>query len=92
MIFDKSGKSTEKILGYSRLDLMAHIEKQFTKGMNWEKLMLGEIHIDHIIPVSAFAVTSVESDGFSACWALSNLRPLWAAENLSKSDKRTHLI
>jgi len=44
-------------------------------------------HIDHIIPVSAFNFTKPEHIDFNKCWALSNLQPLWAEENLSKHKK-----
>lgn len=88
----KGSQRTEEILGYSIHELVAHIERQFTKGMTWEKLMAGEIHIDHIIPVSHFKAESVDSDEFRACWALTNLRPMWADENRSKSAKILTLL
>lgn len=88
----KAKQSTEKILGYSAKELADHLERQFTKGMTWEKFLAGEIHIDHIIPVASFKAESTDSAEFRACWALANLRPLWAADNLAKSDKITHLI
>lgn len=88
----KANQTTENILGYSARELASHIERQFTKGMTWEKLLSGEIHIDHIIPVSSFKAESISSQEFKACWALSNLRPMWAADNLAKSDAIIHLI
>lgn len=92
MVLDKAGVTTELILGYSRHELVAHIERQFTKGMSWEKVLSGEIHIDHIIPVSSFACTSVNDPDFKACWSLGNLRPMWAKDNLSKQDKILTLL
>ncbi|TQK10236.1 hypothetical protein [Herbaspirillum sp. SJZ107] len=92
MIQDKAGAATMVILGYSREELVAHIERQFTKGMSWAKVLAGEIHIDHIIPVSHFQCRSIHDPGFKACWALSNLRPLWAKDNLSKQDKILTLL
>lgn len=53
---------------------------------------MGEWHIDHIVPLSAFDITTEDSDGFKRAWALSNLRPLWAAENLKKSSARNFLL
>lgn len=88
----KGARSTEEILGYTRSDLISHIEKQFSPGMSWGKVMSGEIHIDHIRPVASFKAVSVDSDDFRACWALSNLQPLWADENRRKRDKVLHLI
>lgn len=92
MVLDKAGITTEQILGYARQELVAHIERQFTKGMSWERLLAGEIHIDHIIPVSHFRCSSINEPGFKACWALSNLRPMWAKDNLSKQDKILTLL
>lgn len=83
---------TEKFLGYSMRELKEHLERQFTKGMSWEKVASGEIHIDHIVPVAAFDIQSVECSDFLACWGLANLRPLWAHENRAKSAKRDFLI
>lgn len=87
----KSGRMFD-LLGYTLEDLRSHLERQFTGGMSWARFMSGEIHVDHIIPVSRFNITSCECDEFKRCWSLSNLRPLWAKENLSKAGKLTHLI
>ena len=46
---EKNGR-TEEILGYTRMDLIHHIERQFLKGMSWDNH--GEWHIDHITPIS----------------------------------------
>ncbi|TSA54091.1 MAG: hypothetical protein D4R45_04465, partial [Planctomycetaceae bacterium] len=71
----------------SMLELKIHLEKQFTKGMTWEKYMNGEIHIDHIIPKSIFNITGLNSKGFKKAWALENLRPMWAKDNMKKYNK-----
>lgn len=84
---EKNGR-TEKILGYTRFDLIKHIEKQFTKGMSWDNY--GEWHIDHIIPVSVLLSQGVTEPNKINC--LSNLRPLWAGDNLSKGAKVEFLI
>tara|TARA_R110000796_G_scaffold42933_1_gene105711 strand:- start:146 stop:895 length:750 start_codon:yes stop_codon:yes gene_type:complete len=72
--------TTKKELGYSANDLKKHLEKKFTNGMSWENH--GEWHIDHIKPVSKFSKKSKVSE----VNALNNLQPLWAKDNLSKSD------
>lgn len=82
----KDGKMKE-ILGYSVDDLRQHIEKQFKDGMNWDKFLSGEIHLDHKIPIIFFKPQSTDDPAFKECWALSNLQPLWAKENLSKGCK-----
>jgi hypothetical protein len=86
----KAGRQWETAVGYTLRDLMQHIERQFLPGMSWENH--GSWHIDHIRPVSAFEFSSVEETSFRECWALSNLRPLWAEENVSKFNKRVYLI
>jgi hypothetical protein len=82
----KDGKMKD-ILGYTAEELKRHIEGQFSEGMTWEKFLRGEIHLDHKIPVIFFKPKSVDDPAFKACWALSNLQPLWAKENLSKGRK-----
>lgn len=89
----KSGKKSarlESILGYSISDLMVHLERQFVDGMAWDNY--GQWHIDHIVPVASFQYESYDSEEFRRCWGLPNLRPLWAAENLGKRDKRIFLV
>lgn len=88
----KARVSTEALLGYSLAELVSHIERQFTDGMTWEAFHRGEIHLDHIVPVAAFKPASVTCPEFRACWALTNLRPLWAADNHKKGSKREFLL
>jgi len=38
--------------------------------------------IDHIIPHFTFKYISIEDENFKKCWALENLRPLSAKQNL----------
>lgn len=90
LITGKNGRSWEALVGYTLSDLVDHLERQFLPGMSWENM--GEWHIDHIIPVSAFDFQSYGDKDFKYCWELPNLRPLWAADNLSKSANLTHLI
>ena len=56
--------------------------------MNWDNWGKGEgkWNIDHIKPDSSFNYTSVEDKEFQECWALENLQPLEARENLIKSN------
>ena len=84
---NKKGKHWEDLVGYTLDNLKEHLELQFIEGMNWEKFLNGEIHIDHIIPISAFNFDAVEHVDFKRCWALENLRPLRAKENLKKSNR-----
>lgn len=82
--------AAEAFTGYKVAELKKHLEKQFTKGMSWKKFMEGEIHIDHIIPLSAFDRTN--EDEVKAAWQLSNLRPMWATDNREKGAKRMYLL
>lgn len=78
------------ILGYTRDELVAHLERQFTKGMGWDNM--GEWHIDHIVPLSSFAIETPESTDFARAWSLTNLRPLWGSENMAKGGKVLTLL
>jgi hypothetical protein len=82
----KDGKMKD-ILGFTVDELRQHIESQFTEGMSWDKFLSGEIHLDHKTPINFFKPQSVDDPAFKACWALSNLQPLWARDNLSKGYK-----
>ena len=72
---------TFEFIGCSTEDLKLHLEKQFKHGMSWDNR--GEWHIDHIIPLSS---ANTEEDVFKLCH-YTNLQPLWAKENLQKSNK-----
>ena len=72
------------ILGYSKEELKNHLEKQFTKDMTWEAFRNGDIHIDHIKPQSLFNLKDIND--VKKCWSLSNLQPLWARDNIKKSN------
>ena len=60
-----------------------HIESQFQKGMTWDNH--GKWHVDHIIPCSKFDLTDPAQQ--KLCNHYSNLQPLWAKDNLKKSNK-----
>lgn len=81
----KDGKTWELLVDYTLKDLITHLENQFTEGMGWDNY--GEWHIDHIIPIDFFNITSVECEDFKKCWSLNNLQPLWGSENISKGAK-----
>lgn len=73
------------ILGYSKEELKTHLEKQFTKDMTWKAFRNGDIHIDHIKPQSLFNLKDIND--VKECWSLNNLQPLWAKDNIAKSNK-----
>jgi hypothetical protein len=73
------------VLGYTKEELKAKITLQFEEGMTLANY--GEWHIDHIKPVSEFNFEKTSDNGFKECFALNNLQPLWAKDNLSKGSK-----
>jgi len=71
------------LFGCSPAALRAHIESKFIADMSWQNY--GRWHIDHIRPCSSFQLGVLEHR--IACFHWTNLRPLWAAENMAKSDQ-----
>ncbi len=82
----KADKGLFSRLKYSLADLMAHLETRFQPGMTWANY--GQWHVDHIKPCALFDFTDPQQ--FHECWALSNLQPLWALDNLVKGAKYAH--
>ena len=79
----KQGKSTFNLIGYTKEQLIKHLESLFTEGMTLENY--GEWVIDHVIPDSFFNYNDIVE--FRICWSLENLQPMWKKDNLEKSDK-----
>ncbi len=77
--------TTEALLGCTYEYAVAHIEAQFTEEMSWSKMGVHGIHIDHIRPCASFDLTDPEQQ--RECFHYTNLQPLWAEDNLRKSDK-----
>lgn len=76
-------KHTLELVGCSWEKLRTHISNQFRDGMAWENYGLHGWHVDHIIPLSS---ARTEEELIKLCH-YTNLQPLWAAENIAKSDK-----
>lgn len=81
----KGHRHWEDLVGYTKDQLKMHLEKLFTTGMNWDNY--GEWHVDHIIPISAFNYSCPDDLDFKKCWALNNLRPMWARDNEYKGTR-----
>ena len=79
----KKSKRTLELVGCSIRDIRQHLENQFKDGMSWENQ--GEWHIDHIKPCPLFDLTDPEQQ--KECFNYKNLQPLWAIDNIKKSNK-----
>ena len=77
--------SAVRDLGCSISELKSYLESKFSSGMTWDNWALDGWHIDHIKPLSSFDLTN-RQQLLEACH-YTNLQPLWATDNLIKSDK-----
>lgn len=78
--YSKKSRSYE-ILGIDWINFKKYIENQFTDDMSWDNF--DQIHIDHKIPIAA-ANTEFEVIALNH---YTNLQPMWAKDNIEKSDK-----
>ncbi|MFA6325222.1 MAG: hypothetical protein WCX46_03285 [Candidatus Paceibacterota bacterium] len=81
----KKDRKISECLPYTIEELKTHLENLFLKGMSWSNY--GEWHIDHKIPDSSFKYKTTEDLDFKKSWALKNLQPLWAIDNIKKGNK-----
>jgi transcription-repair coupling factor (superfamily II helicase) len=82
--FTKETK-TKEILGAEWEVIKEYFEKRFQEGMTWDNQ--GEWHIDHILPIS----TATSHEDVIRLNHYTNLQPLWAEDNIKKSDELTPL-
>ena len=77
----KQNKPTDTLtlLGCNWEEAKAHFENLFKDGMSWNNH--GKWHIDHIRPVDDWKL-----DELHLMNHISNLQPLWALDNILKSD------
>lgn len=78
----KSFHSHISFLGCTPSECKIYLEKLFLPGMSWDN---HGWHIDHILPLSSFDLAK-EEEVNKACH-YTNLQPLWAVDNLHKSNK-----
>jgi hypothetical protein len=74
-------KKVEYLTGVQLHVLRYYLESKFEPGMSWDNRK--EWHIDHIVPVSSFDITQLAD--IKKCYHYTNLRPMWANENLHKA-------
>lgn len=75
-------KTTQKLLGCSLQELESYIVAKFQYGMTMDNY--GKWHLDHIIPLSS----AQNKKELEQLCHYTNLQPLWAQDNLTKSNKR----
>jgi hypothetical protein len=80
IIKNKTTKTLDSV-GLGINEFKVFIENKFIDGMSWENY--GEWHIDHIQPLSCG--NSIEE--ILSLNHYTNLQPLWAEDNLKKSNK-----
>ena len=83
----KGGQKTGsaiKDLGCSIDEFKTYIESKFQPGMNWHNWGIKGWHLDHITPLSKLDLTNPEQ--FKKACHYTNLQPLWAIDNLKKSN------
>jgi plasmid maintenance system antidote protein VapI len=93
--------SINDYLPYTMHELKDHLEKQFEPWMTWDNWghyrkntwddndpATWKWHIDHIVPHSEFIYASMADEAFQKCWALENLRPLNAKQNISEGARQ----
>ncbi len=76
-------KKTLDLLGCTIVKLKKYLKNKFKEGMTFENY--GKWHIDHIKPITAFDLSDVSQQ--KECFNYKNLQPLWAKENIRKSNK-----
>jgi hypothetical protein len=81
----KKAIKTFDLIGCSPEELRSYLESKFQSGMTWDNYGYNGWHIDHIIPCASFDLS--DPDQQRQCFHYTNLQPLWAADNLAKSDK-----
>lgn len=74
-------KNIREITGCATWDELArYIESRFEPGMSWGNRQLW--HIDHEVPCVLFDLNRLDHQ--EKCFHFTNLRPMWAIENLKK--------
>lgn len=80
----KAGRKTIAMIGCSIEFLREHLQQKFKEGMAWNNYGT-HWQVDHILPISSFNLNNPEHQ--RKVFHYSNLQPLWAMENLAKSNK-----
>lgn len=82
-------QSILRVIGCTMPELNARLERLFLRGMTWKNY--GKVwHVDHIVPCAYFDLTKPEEQ--RRCFHFSNLRPLWAEQNIRESNRRGQCV
>jgi hypothetical protein len=86
---------------YTIINLMEYLESQFEDWMIWDNYgtynrktwndndkSTWTWNIDHIIPQSILPYSNMTDENFKICWALKNLRPYSAKQNMIDGSNR----
>lgn len=77
---------TDHSISYLGIDIQSYkiyLETLFKHGMSWDNYGVKGWHIDHIIPLSS----AQNKEELEKLFHYTNTQPLWAEDNLKKSDK-----
>jgi len=74
---------TFQYIGCTPKELKIYIESKFQPGMTWDNWGVYGWHIDHVIALSS----AKTEDELMKLFHYTNLQPLWAKDNLLKSNK-----
>lgn len=89
-ISEQKNAKSQEILGCTNEEFRGHLQSKFynhpTTGesMSFDNYGLYGWHLDHIIPIS----TAKSEEDVKRLSHYSNLQPLWAEDNLKKSNKQ----
>jgi hypothetical protein len=82
--------SAVDLVGCTMKELKLYIESQWLPGMTWANHTRKGWHIDHIKPTNTFDLTDIKQQ--KQCFHYTNLRPLWATDNLSRPKNGSDTI
>jgi len=79
----------EVYLNYTMLQLKRHLSADLfdREGITLREAFDKGYHLDHMKPLSSFAILDIGDEEFRRCWAMDNLRMITAEENLAKGAK-----
>lgn len=68
--------------GFTMDEYVEHVEQLFTEGMSWDRVLKGDVQVDHEFPVRIYDLTT--DAGIKAAYGLANTKPMWRGDNARK--------